>query len=208
MTDKNTVTTVVFDLGGVLIDWNPHHLYRKIFSDDHVIEWFLENICTRPWHEQQDAGGSTQKATEELAARHPEYESEIRAFYNRFHEMLGGPIDGTVELLRALKTHNTPLYALSNWPAETFPDGKPPYDFLQLFDGLVVSGREGVMKPDPEIFDILCSRYKLAPETCLFIDDVEKNIKTAGEIGFHVHHFTQAGDLLTDLQKLQLLQET
>lgn len=208
MTDTDSITTVVFDLGGVLIDWNPRHLYRKIFDDETKIDWFLDTICTRPWHEQQDAGGSAKDATDSLAAEHPGYEKEILAFYDRFDEMLGGPIKGTVDVLRALKAQETPLYALSNWPAETFPDGTPPYDFLTWFDGLVVSGREGVMKPDPKIFDLLCTRYELTPSSCLFVDDVEHNVQAAAALGFNVHHFTGANRLLQDLQQHGLLHET
>lgn len=208
MTNRKNITTVVFDLGGVLIDWNPRYLYRKIFDDESKIDWFLENICTRPWHEQQDAGGSTRDATSTLAKQHPDYASQIEAFYDRFDEMLGGPVFGTVEVLRALKAQNTPVYALSNWPAETFPDGTPPYDFLKWFNGLVVSGYERVMKPEPGIFDILCDRHELSPETCLFIDDVAHNIEAAAKLGFHVHHFTAAKTLGLALQELGLLHGT
>lgn len=202
------ITTLIFDLGGVLIDWNPRYLYRNIFDDPSEVDWFLETICTRGWHVQQDAGRSTQLATDQLVKQHPEHETEIRAFYGRFNEMISGPILGTVEVLGALKAQGTPLYALSNWPAETFPPADSAFDFLEWFDGIVVSGQEKVMKPDPAIFEILCERYGLNPGECLFVDDVIENVEAAKNLGVHVHHFIGSDELHIDLQDRGLLHDT
>ena len=137
------ITTIIFDLGGVLIDWNPRYVYRQIFDNEEKIDWFFENICTHEWNEHQDAGRSLQEATEELVAKFPEYENEVRAYYGRWEEMLGGPVNETVEILHLLKQLNKyNLYALTNWSAETFPVALERYDFLKWFDGIVMSGEE------------------------------------------------------------------
>src|SRR5215212_5971306 len=142
---KTKITTIIFDLGGVLIDWNPRYVYRTIFDNEEKIDWFFENICTNEWNEHQDSGRSLKEATEELVAKHPEHENEIRAYYDRWEEMLGGPINETVEILRSLKEANKyKLYALTNWSAETFPVALQRYDFLQWFDGIVMSGEEKI----------------------------------------------------------------
>lgn len=205
MTESASIETVVFDLGGVLIDWNPRYLYRKIFDTEEEIDHFLDHICTRAWHEQQDAGQSTADATAERIAAFPSHRAEIEAFYGRFDEMLGGPLDETVTVLAALKDAGSPLFALSNWPAETFPAPDPPYEFLAWFEAIVVSGYEKVKKPDPRLFEILCTRHDLSPATSLFIDDVQDNISAAQALGFQTHHFTDAATLRMDLVAKQLL---
>ncbi len=205
MTEPAQIEAVVFDLGGVLIDWNPRYLYRKIFASEDEVEHFLTHICTRAWHEQQDAGQSTVKATRDLVDQHPDLRAEIEAFYTRFDEMLGGPLADTVDVLKGLKQRKVPLFALSNWPAETFPAAQPPYEFLDWFGGTVVSGREGVKKPDARLFQVLCTRHNLTPETSLFIDDVADNIKAAQTLGFQTHHFTDAAALAADLTGRRLL---
>jgi len=205
MTESASIETVVFDLGGVLIDWNPRYLYRKIFDTEDEVDHFLDHICTRAWHEKQDAGQSTADATAERIAAFPSHRAEIEAFYDRFDEMLGGPLDETVTVLAALKDAGLPLFALSNWPAETFPEAKSPYEFLSWFRGLIVSGYEGVKKPDPRLFEILCARHGLSPATSLFIDDVQDNISAAQALGFQTHHFTDAATLRMDLVAKQLL---
>ena len=137
------VNTIIFDLGGVLIDWNPDYVYRTIFSDEEKMRWFYKNICTPDWNEEQDAGRSLKEATEELVTRFPDHEENIGAYYGRWEEMLGGPIQGTVEILRHLKYNtNCKLYALTNWSHETFTVALNRYDFLHWFDGRIVSGEE------------------------------------------------------------------
>ena len=205
MTDTPSVNTVVFDLGGVLIDWNPRYLYRKIFDDEETVEWFITDVCTHEWHEQQDRGRSAQESIDELTARHPDLEKEICAYYERFDEMLGGPFADVVDLLAQIKKQDCQLLALSNWPDHTFPKAAAPYEFLDWFDGLVISGREKVMKPDPAIFHRMIDRYDLNPGSTLFIDDMAYNIEAADRLGFLTHHHTDAAGLAETLRSYSLI---
>jgi 2-haloacid dehalogenase len=192
----SSINTIIFDLGGVLIDWNPRYVYRTIFDNEEKIDWFFETICTSDWNEMQDEGRSLQEATEELVKQHPEYEKEIRAFYGRWEEMLGGPIPETVEVFKKLKNSGKyKLYALTNWSAETFPVALQRYDFLRWFDGIVMSGEEKSRKPYSKFYQILLDRYKITPHESVFIDDNLRNVKAAGEFGIKGIHF-QSGALL------------
>src|SRR5688572_2067272 len=176
--------TIIFDLGAVLIDWNPRYLYRKIFNTEEEITWFLENICTSEWNDQQDAGRSFQEATEELLAIHPSWEVPVRAWYDRWHETIQGPIHGTVDMLKTIKeSERYRLYALTNWSAETFPWALNTFDFLHWFEGIVVSGVEKMRKPHPEFYQLLFNRYQVNPQRSLFIDDNIKNIEAGNKIG-------------------------
>ena len=200
------IKTIIFDLGGVLIDWNPRYVYRDIFDDEEKIDWFFENICTNEWNEKQDAGRSLQEATEELVLKHPEYENEVRAYYGRWEEMLGGPINDTVEILRTIKgANNYNLYALTNWSAETFPVALDRYDFLKWFDGIVMSGEEKTRKPFADIYHTLLSRFKVDPSEALFIDDSLRNIKGAEEVGIKGIHFESPQQLLHDLRQMDII---
>ena len=200
------IETIIFDLGGVLIDWNPRHLFRKIFDDQKEMEHFRSEICTPDWNEQQDAGRSLAEATSILVEQFPEYSNQIKAFYGRWEEMLGGPIEDTVELLEQLKTRNNHrIYALTNWSAETFPIALERYDFLQLFEGILVSGEEKLKKPDPRIYQLILERYDINPEKALFIDDSLRNVKAAAEMGIHTIHFQSPEDLKAELLKMELL---
>ena len=155
----NNIDTIIFDLGGVLIDWDPKKVYRTIFKTEKEIEWFFENICTNDWNENQDAGYPLAKATEELVAKHPEWEKEIKAFYGRWEEMLGGPIQETVEIYKQLKQNSSyKFYALTNWSAETFPIALERYDFLHWFDGRLVSGEEKTRKPFLDFYQKLLDK--------------------------------------------------
>ena len=166
------VRNVIFDLGGVLIDWQPSRLYNTIFDTPEEIEWFLSNICTMEWNVLQDAGRSLHDATKVLQEKHPEWHDEIAAYYDRWPEMLVGPISGTVEILSILKQRRSHrLFALTNWSAETFPIALEKYEFLQYFEGIVVSGEEKTKKPESKIYSTLLDRYTLIAEECLFIDD-------------------------------------
>jgi 2-haloacid dehalogenase len=188
--DKQAIDTVIFDLGGVLIDWNPEHLYRKIFDDVERMRFFLSEICTPEWNEEQDAGRPLREATEWLVARHPEWAAEIRAFYGRWDEMLGGVIADTEDILRRLHAQERPrLYALTNWSAETFPIAWERYDCLRLFEGILVSGIEKLKKPDPRIYRLLLDRYAIAPHRALFIDDNQRNVDAARLEGIDAHRF-------------------
>jgi len=193
--------TIIFDLGAVLIDWNPRHLYRKIFSDEERMEWFLANICTGPWNEEQDAGRSFSEATQLLVNLHPEWNTEITAFWHRWEEMLGGPIHGTVEILKEIRELNKyKVLALTNWSAETFPIALKHYEFLGWFDGIVMSGEEKTRKPFPDFYQILLNRYKVDPSRALFIDDSARNIEGGLALGIPGLLFTGPEALRTMLQ--------
>jgi len=197
---------VVFDFGGVLLNWNPRHLYRKLFAGDEVaMESFLANVCTAAWNERQDAGRSFADGVAELLPRHPDKEALIAAFGQRFDEMIAGPIDGTVEILAELKRSGVPRYGLTNFSAETFRPQRQRFEFLSWFDGIVVSGEEGVIKPDPRIFRILLERYRIAPEETVFIDDSPANAAAATALGIHGIHFRSPEALRSELVSLGLL---
>jgi len=197
---------VVFDLGGVLIDWDPRHLYRKIFAgDEAAMERFLAEVCSPAWNIAQDAGRSWAEGIALLTARHPRHAGHIAAFRGRWPEMLGGPIAGSVAILGELRAAGTPLYALTNWSQETFPIAVALYDFLGWFDGIVVSGREGVVKPDPRLYGVLLDRYGLDPDAVVYIDDNAANAMAATRLGLHGLHFTDPASLRTDLVGLGLL---
>ena len=184
------INTLVFDLGGVLIDWNPQYLYSKLIPDKKEREWFLANICTPDWNEEQDAGRSLREATEMLVRKYPGHEKSIRAYYDRWTEMLGGPIHETVEIFRELKFETSiKLYALTNWSAETFPVALELYDFLHWFDGRLVSGEERTRKPFPEIYKILIERFSIEPSKAIYVDDNIRNVLPARALGFHGIHF-------------------
>lgn len=185
----NTLKTVVFDFGGVLIDWNPVYLYRKIFENENDMHYFLENICSPDWNILQDAGRPLAEATRLLQEEHPEHSDEIAMFYGRWEEMLGGTIDENVKLIEPLKEKYS-VYGLTNWSAETLPIAKRRYDFFKYLEGIVVSGEEKLIKPDPKIYSVLLNRFGLNAGETLFIDDNAANIETARQMGFHTMHFT------------------
>ena len=199
------INTIIFDLGGVLIDWNPRYVYRTIFKTEEEIDWFFENVATHDWNENQDAGYPIAQATAELVAQHPEWEHEIKAYYGRWTEMLGGPIRGTVEIFSQLKQiTNLKIYALTNWSAETFHIALDRYDFLHWFDGRVVSGEEKTRKPFHEFYQKLLNRYNVDPKKTLFIDDNLRNVKAAEELGIKGIHFHDPNQLKMELNKLGL----
>lgn len=186
----STIEAVVFDLGGVLIDWNPRYLYRKIFDKQEDIDYFLEHICTPDWNEQQDAGRALELATDILVAEHPRFKHQIEAFYGRWPEMLGGPIDPMVEILKKVVEHSDlHTYALTNWSDETFPIAQERYEFLDWFEDIIISGVEKCKKPDKRIYEILIKRTDVRPNHTLFIDDSKRNIDAAQALGFQVFHF-------------------
>jgi len=197
---------VVFDLGGVLLQWNPRHLYRKLFAgDEAAMESFLATVCTVEWNERQDAGRSFADAVADLVPRHPDKVELIEAFGRRFDEMIPGAIDGTVEIVAELKRSGVPRYALTNFSAETFPSQRQRFPFLSWFDGIVVSGDEGVIKPDPRIYRILLDRYRIAPDEAVFIDDNPGNAAAATALGIHGIHFRSPEQLRRELEALGLL---
>lgn len=197
--------TVVFDLGGVLIDWNPRYLYAKLIPDEAEREKFLAEVCTHDWNVAQDAGRTIAEATAEALSRHPDKGDLIRAFYDRFDEMLGGPVHGTVDILERLHAKGTPLYALTNWSAETFPIGRRRFPFLGLFRHITVSGELKLAKPDPAIYRHVLAVAGKPAQSCVFIDDSPKNVDAARMLGFHTIHFVGAEDLGRRLADLGFL---
>jgi 2-haloacid dehalogenase len=180
----NKVDTIVFDLGNVLIDWNPSYLFDKVFENDiEKKSYFFKNICTEEWHARQDAGRPVMVATDELVNKYPDWEQPIRAFYDRWKEMFHGPINGSVEILKELKARNYKLFALTNWSAELFKLALEDFEFLHWFEGIVVSGEEKMNKPVKDIYLILLNRYHIDPERTIFIDDKLKNVQAAEEAG-------------------------
>ena len=198
--------TVIFDLGGVLIDWDPRYLYRRLFNgDEAAVEHFLANVCTGEWNRQQDAGRPFAEAEAEAAGRHPDKLELIQAWARNFHEMIPSAIDGTVAILDELRRRRVPLYALTNWSAETFAIQPSRFEFLAWFDGIVVSGQEKLIKPDARIFQVLLDRYGIDPARAVFIDDVAANAAAGAALGIHPIHFTGPDQLRRELKVLSLL---
>lgn len=202
----SSFNTIVFDLGGVLIDWNPDYVYRTVFNKEEDMKWFYQNICTSDWNEEQDAGRSLHDGTELLVKQFPEHETNIRAYYGRWQEMLGGPIHETVETLKQLKQNsNYKLYALTNWSAETFGIALQRYEFLHWFDGRIVSGEEKTRKPFIEIYERLISRFNIDPARAIYIDDNIRNLKPAADLGIHTIHFQSPLQFRKELEQLGVL---
>ncbi|HEX6333217.1 MAG TPA: HAD family phosphatase [Flavisolibacter sp.] len=202
----STINSIIFDLGGVLIDWNPAYVFDRLFDDEEKKRYFFEHICTSDWNEMQDEGRSLREATDSLVAEHPEWKEYIEAYYGRWEEMLGGPIPGTVEILRRLKEADRHrLYALTNWSAELFPIALQKYDFLHWFHGRVVSGEEKMRKPYPEFYQLTLDRFSLDPASTLFIDDNQRNIEGAARIGLVTLRFHSPEQLEQDLRSRNIL---
>jgi 2-haloacid dehalogenase len=197
--------TIVFDLGGVLINWDPRNMYRKLFDDEDEMNAFLSDVCHPQWNARQDAGETLTAATAERIAVFPDKKDLIEAYYDRWVEMLDGSIPETVDIFRELKAFGEPIYALTNWSGETFPTALKIFDFLHWFEGTIVSGDEKLVKPDPAIFYVLLERFNLNAESCLFIDDSIDNIKSANQLGFDTHHFTNPQGLRARLDADGLL---
>jgi len=201
---RSKINTIIFDLGGVLVDWNPRYVYNEVFKGDaKKVDWFLNSICTSAWNIQQDAGKLMAAATDELVAQYPQYEDWIRLYYDRWEDMLKSDIPQTVRLLKTLKaTDKYRLYALTNWSAETFPIAIERFDFLQLFEGILVSGEEKMIKPHKEIYELCLNRFNIQASKALFIDDNLDNIKGAQEVGLQTIHFKSVEPLKDGLKAL------
>ena len=192
----------VFDLGGVLIDWNPRYLYRKLFADDEpAMERFLTTVCTHAWNTQQDAGRSFAEGCASLKAMHPHAGALIDAWFERYDEMLAGPIQGTVDILSDLRARGVPLYALSNWSSETFPFALKRFEFLRWFDGIMLSGEVGLVKPDARIYDLFLQTFQINPATAIYVDDLKPNVETAAGVGMRGILFTGPAALRADLNR-------
>jgi 2-haloacid dehalogenase len=199
------VTAVVFDIGGVFLDWDPRNLYRKMFSDEERMEWFLEHICTSEWHDAHDRGHSIAASCADLGLAHPEWLPEIAAWAERSEEMVGGVMDDAISVLEELKEAGIPCYALTNMEAETYPGRASRYEFFSLFDGTVVSSFEGMAKPDSAIFDVVARRFQLSPAQTLFIDDRLENVEAARALGFRAHPYSGVTGLRRVLEDANLL---
>ena len=200
------IKNVIFDLGGVLIDWNPEYVYLEVFNGDREkMKWFFDEICTMDWNENQDAGYPLQQATEERVKLFPEYEEWIRIYYGRWEEMLGKQIDGTVTILKQLIDNpNYKVVALTNWSAETFPIALERFDFLHWFEGIVVSGTEKMRKPFNEIYELTLNRFNIEASQSLFIDDNARNIEAAKKIGINTIRFNNPTQLKSELKSLNI----
>jgi 2-haloacid dehalogenase len=202
-------TVAVFDLGGVLVDWDPRHLYRQLFAgDEAAMERFLAEVCTPAWNDQQDRGRPWVEACALLVRDHPDRRDLIEAWPSRFDETMAGPIAGTVEILAELRDAGVPLYALSNWSAETFPRAQARFPFLGWFRGIVISGALRIAKPDRAMFHHLLETYRLRAEDTVFIDDAPRNVEAAAALGMHAVHFTAPAALREALIGLGLLTPT
>jgi 2-haloacid dehalogenase len=196
---------VVFDVGNVLIDWDPRYLYRKIFAgDEDRVRWFLDHVCTMEWNQEQDRGRSWSDGVAALAARKPQWRAEIEAYDRRWNEMVSGPIEGSVTLLQRLRGAGIPTYAITNFSVEKFTETRRRFAFLDGFTGIVASGEVGLLKPDPAIFRLFLDRFGLAPGTCVFVDDNPANIASARDLGFCAHRFTEPGRFAAALRDLGL----
>ena len=201
----NPVDTVVFDLGNVLFQWDPRHLYRGEFASEEEMEQFLAGVCTLEWHLAHDFGVSFEENGEVLKRRFPHEAARIDMWRTRFHEMIPGPVPGTGDLVSALKDRGVTLHGLTNMPSSVYPQLRERFPAFRLLDEVVVSGDEGVVKPDPRIFEILIERTGLAPDRTLFVDDSHRNVEAAAGLGFRTHRFSDAEKLRADLSALGLL---
>jgi len=199
---KTTIDSIIFDLGGVLIDWNPEYVFLDVFEGNRKkMQWFFDHICTSDWNENQDAGYPLQKATEDRIALFPEHEDLIRMYYDKWETMLGEAIEGTVSILKSLIAN--PKYkvvALTNWSHETFPIALKRFEFLHWFEGIIVSGEEKTRKPFPDIYELTLKRFNITAEKSIFIDDNLRNIKAANDLGINGIHFETPELLIKELE--------
>lgn len=204
--NQNVIKNIIFDFGGVLVDWNPRYYFKSYFNDDEKLDFFLKNIAADEWNAEQDRGRSTKEGTEILIAKFPDWQKEIRAYYDNWTTMLRSEISENVAVLRKLEKTKYQLFGLTNWSHETFPHALENYDFFQIFKGkIVVSGEEKLIKPDPQIWKLLLDRYQIKAEESVFIDDNIKNIEVAKSLGFLTVHINVNTDLESELEKLGIV---
>jgi 2-haloacid dehalogenase len=203
--EQPEIEAVVFDIGGVLLDWDPRYVYRQLFDDPADMEEFLGSVCTQDWHLAHDLGADITRSCEQLALRYPEHRDMIMAWAERGEEMIAGQFDDTVELLSEVKASGIPCYALSNMEPGPFRARRARFAFMDWFDGHVISGLEGVAKPDRRIFEILLSRHGLRPQATVFIDDQARNVDAARDLGLVAVQFSSAAQLRKDLQSLDVV---
>ena len=197
------IDTIIFDLGGILVDWNPKYLYEKIFDTQEEVKWFLNNVCTSDWNIEQDGGRTIEEANSLKIAEFPEYEDEIKLFYNRWEEMFTGAIEKSVEIQQELINNpNYRVYALTNWSAEKWEKGKELFPFFNDFEGIIVSGQENMRKPHDEIYQLILDRFSINPKTTVFIDDNLENTIASTRNGIESIRFKSPQQLKRDLLKL------
>lgn len=197
------IDTIIFDLGGVLVDWNPMNVYTEVFKGDkNKAEWFLNTVCTYDWNLEQDAGRTIKEAVAVKVAEFPEYENLIKMYYDKWHLMFSGTIAENVQLFKQLKaTKKYKIYALTNWSAETWDRAIELFPFFKDFDGEVVSGRENTRKPFPKIYQIVLDRYNITPQKAIFIDDSLPNVKKANEFEINAIHCKNPEQVKKELQR-------
>ncbi len=195
------IRNVVFDFGGVLIDWNPRYVYKNVFNDESELDFFLNEVCNHPWNEQQDAGRSFEDGIAELVLQYPQYSKEIKLYHTHWIDMVGGEIKENTALIDELWQEYL-LFGLTNWSTETFPLVHNTYPFFKKLDGIIVSGEEKIVKPDPEIYKRLLLRYEIEAKQSLFIDDNEANIQAARNMGFHTIHYKKGLNLREEMIKI------
>lgn len=206
MQQNLTIKNIIFDFGGVVMDWNPRYFFKDYFNDDERMEYFLKYIARDEWNAEQDRGRSLSEGTEIQVQKFPEWEKELRAYYDNWTRMLRADIPDNVEVLRKLQHSDYELFGLTNWSAETFPYALENYDFFDIFEGkIVVSGTEKLIKPDPKIWHVLLERYNLKSEESVFIDDNPKNIEVAKSLGFATVHIIEEISLEEELKSLGLI---
>lgn len=204
--NNSHITTIIFDYGGVLLEWNPHNVYHRYFpGQPEAIDQFLTEINFAEWNAQQDKGRPFAEAVESISAEFPHYAHLISAYYEYWEESITGSIPGSIEILKELKDKKYPLYGLSNWSHETFPIARDKYDFFELFDDMVISGEVKMVKPDPAIFEHALNKFGKRASECVYIDDSLTNVQQAQKMGFHAIHFQSPAQLRESLQKLELL---
>lgn len=196
------IRNIILDFGKVLIDWDPRNLFRKVFESEEEMEFFLANVCTQEWNDLQDSDRTYAEGIAELAPKFPQYEREINIYFDRWLEMLGEESPAMALFKKVLRAEGYRIYGLSNWSAETFPRVEEQYTFMKDLDGMVISGYEGVRKPDERIYRILLERYNLRPEESVFFDDNINNIIAARELGIHGILFKNAEQAERDLNAL------
>lgn len=200
------ISAIIFDIGNVLIRWDPKNLYKKLITDQQELDWFCREVVTLDWHTHHDAGLSMQEGIKNLTAQYPDYADEIAAFDTRWAETIGDVIGGMQELMQKLEAQNLPMFAITNYSAEKYPEFERDYPFAAYFKDVLVSGREGIVKPAPEIYELAIKRFGIIPEQTLFIDDRAENIHAAAKFGIQGHIFTGYDNLAKELRALNLLQ--
>lgn len=201
----NPPTNVVFDVGNVLLRWDPRHLYRKIFDEEEKMEWFLSTICTPAWNIEQDRGRGWEEAVALLVEKHPEHETPIRAFHERWGETVSGSIEENVAVLNELREANVRTYCITNFSSPKFEEARTRFPFLSGFDGIVVSGDERLVKPQPEIYQLLLTRCGLKADDCIFIDNSRANVEGARSVGMHAIHYVEPLDVRSELRRYGIL---